>query len=221
MKRLFYLAVAAILFSSCHTALTVSQVSRQSFQQPSPNMEFIGLKNMNKNNPMFKEFGSDLERANIALNKQNFYMGMFSLQELETYKSTKRYITFVDVVRHTYSHSDAVHDNPDMEFAGWFIAGFTIFTLFPVYVPLLCAADKNDCQVVLKGEYVLYVYDTKKKEVVFTSPFEINESDIYTGQYSHKNTDQKAVNERYKNILYNTLLAQYAQAYNYVNTLPK
>ena len=176
MKRLFYLAVAAILFSSCHTALHVTSVQRNYQTMASPNMEFIGLKNMNKNNPMFKDFGGDLERANIALNKQNFYMGMFSLQELETYKSTKRYITFVDVVRHTYSHSDAVHDNPDMEFAGWFIAGFTVFTLFPVYVPLLCAADKNDCQIALKGEYVLYVYDTVKKEVVFTSPFEITTS---------------------------------------------
>ena len=200
MKRLFYLAVVAILFSSCHTALQVASVQRNSTTMASPNMEFIGLKNMNKNNPMFKEFGSDLERANIALNKQNFY---------------------VDIVRHTYSHSDAVHDNPDMELAGWMIGGITVFTLIPVYVPLICAADKNDCQITLKGEYVLYVYDTKKKEVVFTSPFEINENDIYTGQYSHKNTDQKAVNERYKNILYNTFMAQYTQAYNYVNTLPK
>ena len=221
MKRLLYLAITAILFSSCHTALHVANVQRNSPTMTSPNMEFIGLKNMNKNNPMFKEFGADLERTNIAINKQNFYMGMFTLQELETYKSSMRYITFVDIVRHTYNHSDAIHDNPDMEVAGWFIAGFTAFTLIPVYVPLICAADKNDCQVVLKGEYVLYVYDTQKKEVVFTSPFEINESDIYKGQYSHKKTDQKAVNERYKNILYNTVLEQYAQAYNYVNTLPK
>ena len=221
MKRILYLAIAAILFSSCHTALHVTSVQRNSPTKASPNMEFIGLKNMNKNNLMFKELGSDLERANMAINKQNFYMGMFSLQELETYKSSKRYITFVDVARHTYSHSDAVHDNPDMELAGWMIGGLTAFTLIPVYVPLLCAADKNDCQITLKGEYVLYVYDTKKKEVVFTSPFEINENDIYTGQYSHKKTDQKAVNERYKNILYNTFLTQYEQAYNYVNTLPK
>lgn len=221
MKHLLYLAIATILLSSCHTALYVSNVSRNTLNMDAPNMEFIGLKNMNKNNLMFKDLGADLERANIAVNKQTFYMGMFSLQELETYKSTKRYITFVDVVRHAYSHSDAVHDNPDMELAGWMIGGLTAFTLVPVYVPLLCAADKNDCQITLKGEYILYVYDTVKKEVVFTSPFEISENDIYTGQYSHKKTDQKAVNERYKNILYNALLTQYAQAYNYVNTLPK
>ena len=79
MKRLFYLAVVAILFSSCHTALQVAGVQRNSTTMASPNMEFIGLKNMNKNNPMFKEFGSDLEPVNIAWNKQNFYMGMFSL----------------------------------------------------------------------------------------------------------------------------------------------
>ena len=76
-----------------------------------------------------------------------------------------RYITFVDVIRHTYSHSDAVHDNPDMEFAGWFIAGLTVFTLIPVYVPLLCCADKNDCQITLKGEYNLIVYDTPHPDI--------------------------------------------------------
>ena len=131
----------------------------------------------------------------------------------------KYVLKLVYVVRHTYSHSDAVHDNPDMEFAGWFIGGFTCFTLFPVYVPLLCCADKNDCEIALKGEYILYVYDTEKKEIIFTSPFEINEKDIYKGQYSHKNTDQKTVNEQYKNILYNTMLEQYAGAYDYVKSL--
>lgn len=223
MKRISYLIClcVAVLFCSCHTALQVTQVQRNMPIMQKANMEFIGFKNMNRNNPMFKEFGADLERSNIVLNKQNFYMGIYSLQELETYKSSMRYITFIDVVRHTYSHSDAVHDNPDMEYAGWFIAGFTVFTLFPVYVPLLCCADKNDCQITMKGEYILYVYDTQKKEVVFSSPIEISEDDIYKGQYSHKNTNQKEVNERYKNILYNTLYEHYVNAYNHVATLPK
>ena len=223
MKHAFYLIClcAAVLFSSCHTALQVPTVQRENPRMSKANMEFIGFKNMNKNNPMFKEFGADLERSEIALNKQNFYMGVYSLQELETYKSSMRYVTFIDVVRHTYSHSDAVHDNPDMEWAGWFIGGFTVFTLIPVYVPLICCADKNDCQIALKGEYNLYVYDTQKKKIVFNSPIEINEDDIYKGQYSHKKTDQKAVNERYKNILYNTLYEHYTNAWNYVNTLPQ
>ena len=221
MKRFLYLTLLALLFSSCHTAISVAKVERQMPEKSAPNMEFIGLKNMHKNNSMFKDLGPDLERANIALNKQNFYMGLFSLQELETYKSSMRYITFVDVVRHSYNHSDAIHDRPDLQYAGWFIAGVTVFTLFPVYVPLLCAADKNECQITLKGEYILYVYDTKKKKIVFNSPIEISESDLYTGQYSHKETDQKAVNEHYKNILYNTLLEHYANAYDYVKKLPK
>lgn len=170
---------------------------------------------------MFKEFGADLERNQIALNKQAFYMGVFSLQELESYKSTMRYISFIDVARHSYSHSDAINDNTGMEVAGWVVAALTGFTLIPVYVPLLCCADKNECQVTLKGEYILYVYDTQKKEVVFNSPVEVNESEIYKGQYSHKDTDQKAVNEHYKNILYNILLEHYANAYQYVQTLPQ
>lgn len=222
MKRIIYILclLIALVLTSCHTALQVTYVQRNTPHMTVPNMEFIGFKNMNKNNNMFKEFGADLERSTIALNKQNFYMGVYSLQELETYKSSMRYITFIDVIRHTYSHSDAVHDDPDMEMAGWLIGGLTCFTLIPVYVPLLCCADKNDCQITLKGEYNLIVYDTQKKEIVFNSPIEINENDIYKGQYSHKDTDQKAVNERYKNILYNTLYEHYVNAYNYVNTLP-
>lgn len=211
----------SMLFCSCHTALQLSQVQRNTHNMENANMEFIGFNNINKNNVMFKEFGADLERNQIAINKQNFYMGAYSLQELKNYKSSMRYITFVDVVRHTYSHSDAVHNNPDMEIAGWFIAGFTIFTLFPIYVPLICCADKNDCQIKLKGEYNLYIYDTEKKEIVYNSQIELNEDDIYQGQYSHKKTDKKAINERYKNILYNTLLEHYAQAYNYIASLPQ
>lgn len=211
----------AILLCSCHTALEVTQVQRIKPQMTKANMEYIGLKNMNKNNLMFRDFGADLERSGIALNKESFYMGVYSLQELESYKSTMRYVTFVDVVRHTYSHSDAVHDDTNMELAGWFIGGITCFTLVPVYVPLLCCSNKNDCQIILKGEYNLVVYDTKKKEVVLNSPIEINQVDLYKGQYSHKDTDKDAVNERYKTILYNTLFEHYVNAYNYVKKIPK
>ena len=222
--KLFWLLIcvcASLLFCSCHTALQVAQVQRNTPNMEKANMEFIGFKNINKHNIMFKDFATDLERSQIALNKQNFYMGVYSLQELETYKSSLRYITFIDVVRHAYSHNDAVHDKPGLELAGWFIGGLTVFTLVPVYVPMLCAGNQNECQIKLKGEYNLYIYDTEKKEIVYNSQIELNEDDIYQGQYSHKKTDKKAINERYKNILYNTLLEHYAKAYNYIASLPQ
>ena len=221
MPKHIALILLLITLTSCHTALQVSSVPRQIPQKEQANMEFIGFKNLNKNNIMFKDFGAELERCNIAYNRQDFYMGLFSLQELEAYKSSCRYITFVDVRNHIYNHNDAINDNSNLEFGGWVVAGITVFTLIPVYVPMLCAADKNQCQMTLKGEYSIYVYDTQEKQLAFTLPFEINESDLYRGEYSHKKTDQRAVNDRYKNILFNTFLDFYAQTYNHVNTLPK
>lgn len=184
-------------------------------------MEFIGFQNINRNNILLRDFAVELERCNIAINRQGFYMGTFNLQELANYKSQQRYITFLDVVRQTYSHSDAVHDNNGLEVGGWVIAAITAFTLVPVYVPMLCAADKNDCQINLIAEYRLIVYDTQLKEIVMNAPIQIAEQDLLTGQYSHKETNRKEVDEHYRTILYNILLAQYAQAHSYVNTLPK
>ena len=207
--------------TSCHTALHVNKIDLQRPLKQAPNMEFIGFQNMNRNNILLRDFAVELERCNIAVNRQGFYMGTFNLQELANYKSQQRYITFLDVVRQTYSHSDAVHDNNGLEVGGWVIAAITAFTLVPVYVPMLCAADKNDCQINLAAEYRLMVYDTQLKEIVMNAPIQIAEQDLLIGQYSHKETNRKEVDEHYKTILYNMLLAQYAQAYNYVNTLPK
>jgi hypothetical protein len=168
---------------------------------------------------MFKEFGSALERANIAVNRQNYYMGTFSLMELENYKSSMRYISFIDVVRHTYSHNDAINDNVDMHNAGRIIAWVTSGLLFPVYVPLLCAWDKNDCEMALIGEYNLIIYDTEKKEIVLSSPFEIQYREQFKGQYSCRKTDTKQVDEQFKNMLYNEFFKQYLHAHEYLRDL--
>jgi hypothetical protein len=168
---------------------------------------------------MFKEFGSALERANIAVNKQNYYMGTFSLMELENYKSSMRYISFIDVVRHTYSHNDAINDNIDMYNAGLIIACVTTGLLFPVYVPLFCAWDKNDCEMALNGEYNLIIYDTEKKQIVLSSPFEIHYQEQFKGQYSYKKTNTKQIDEQFKNMLYNEFFEQYLHAHQYLRDL--
>lgn len=223
MKRYIWIicVLLCIFLASCHTALHVERVNIQRPVVQEPNMEFTGFQNMNRNNYLLRDFPTELESSNIAVNRQNFYIGTFSLQELSNYKSQKRYITFLDIERQTYSHSDAIHDNNSLAVAGWAVAAITAFTLVPVYVPMLCAADKNDCQINLIAEYRLIVYDTQNKEIVINIPIQVTEQDLLKGQYSHKKTDQKGVNERYKNILYNVLLEHYSQAHHYVSALPK
>lgn len=221
MKKNLYLLCACVLFTSCHTMLQVPVVECNTPQVEQPNMEFVGFKNMSRNNMMFRDFGPNLERTNIVVNKQNYYMGSFTLTELENYKASMRYISFIDVVRHAYSHNDAINDNIDMYNAGMFIASFTVGTLFPVYVPLLCTWDKNDCEMILKGEYNLIIYDTQEKKIILSSPFEIDYREMFKGQYSHKKTDTKQVDAQFKNMLYNEFFKQYERAYQYLTDFQK
>lgn len=224
MKKLHILfpALAAILcsvmFSSCKTtALTVTSTPLQQIENfGNEKMEFIGFKNLNKNNLFTKNYGQTLEHVHLAVNKQDYYMGIYSLQELSAYKSDKRYIAFVDVVKHQYTYNDHIDYNEGLALGGWLVAGLTVFTLFPVYVPMICSAHKNTCLVTLNGSYVLYLYDTEKKEVALTLPMEINVQDKYKGQYMHKNTDKTAVQEHYRNMLFNLWNENFVKAYNFV-----
>lgn len=222
MNRLFLplLLSTLLLLSSCHTALVgVTAVEPNRSQYGEENMEFIGFKNARKGDYLLKDFGAELERRHIATNHQKFYMGIYSLQELETYKSTMRYITFVDVVKQSFVKNDAYADSEGLYVGGWVVAGITCFTLFPVYAPMMAAADKNQCEITLKGEYNLYVYDTVEKKVVMTTPLTVDFRDVYKGEFSHKKTDVDAVNERYRNLLYNELLDAYSNAYNFVQKI--
>lgn len=200
----FTIVLIAIILTSCQTALQVAQcpINTLSYTQDK-NIEFIGFKNLNRNNVLAKDYGAELERTGIAVNKQNYYMGVFSLQELEIYKSSKRYVAFVDVTKHQFSNNDAIEDNAMMHLAGWITAACSGFALFPIYVPLICCSDRNKCLMTLKGSYVLYVYDTETKAIALSIPMEIDVQEKYIGQFFHKSTDKIAVQERYRNMLYN------------------
>ncbi|MBR1787153.1 MAG: hypothetical protein IJ756_08375 [Paludibacteraceae bacterium] len=227
-KSKFYITaivvlLCSILFSSCKTtALTVSGTKLQQIDNfGNETMEFIGFKNLNKNNLFAKNYGQTLERVHLAVNKQDYYMGIYSLQELSAYKSDKRYVAFVDVIKQQFSCNDNIDYNEGLALGGWLVAGFTVFTLFPVYVPMICSAKKNTCLVTLNGSYVLYLYDTEKKEVALTIPMEINVQDRYKGQFLHKDTDKAAVQEHYKNQLFNLWNENFVKAYRFIENLNK
>lgn len=218
MKKILYFVFFVATFyllPSCktYTALAVDTVEPYSIKQSEPKMDFIGFKNMSRYNELLVNFGEDLQKLQIAEDRTNFYLGRFDLQELASYSGNHRYVSFVDVVRQSYTHSDIVDDNQDMKLAGWLIGSLTCFTLVPVYVPLLCCYKGNTTEVVINAEYNLYVYDTQTKELVKSEKVSINQKELLNGRYSHKNTNQKAVNSHYKTLLRNKLLIAYEKVY--------
>lgn len=210
-----YLLVVVFLLPACktYTAVSVSNIEPYFVQQKSPKMDFLGFKNLSRYNELMINFGEDLQKMQIAEDRTKFYLGRFDLQELSSYSGNHRYISFVDVIRQSYTHSDIVDDNLDMKLAGWLIGSLTCFTLVPVYVPLLCCYKGNTTEIVLNAEYNLCVYDTEKKALVKSETISINQTERLNGRYSHKETNQKAINLHYKTILRNNLLEAFAKVY--------
>ncbi|MCQ2312664.1 MAG: hypothetical protein MJZ84_04355 [Paludibacteraceae bacterium] len=219
MKRILIIGLIGLCISSCKTPLTVPIVERNTISISQPNVEYIGTRNLTKSNMFFKNLGSDLEIWQLAFDKQATYFSNIDLDELASYKSQHRYISFIDVQKHIYRCFDAVEDNEGLEVGGWIVAGLTVFTLVPVYVPMLCVADKNVCEITLKGEYNIIVYDTQKKEVAFTVPIAIDIVDRYKGQYNHKSTNKPEVDKYYQIILQNEFINAYEKINQRINIL--
>ena len=180
-----------------------------------PNMDFIGFKNSSRNTAMLQGFGADVERRNIAFNSQLTYAGGFNLQELALYRAKSRYVVYIDVITHNYMPNDAVKYNGDLEFGAWLVAALSSFTLFPVYVPMFIAASPNVTRLQLTGKYLVCLYDTSKKELVQSWPYEIDIRDDYKGEYYNKKTDRVKVDEYYRQKLYNMLMEGMMNAYDY------
>ncbi len=213
MKNILIFLITASL-CSCTTPLTITNVDYYTNTKEAPKMEFIGFQNISPHNYFVKNFGAELEKQNFAFNSQSSYFNDIDLQNLSLYKTKNRYISFINVEKHIYVHNDAIKDNESLEVAGWCVAGVTAFALFPIYVPMLCCANKNICEISLIGKYQIFIYDSQKKEIVSTTPIDIRITDTYDGQYSHKKTDRSSIDNHYKNVFQHQLLETYAKIYD-------
>lgn len=162
-----------------------------------------------------------MEHRRLISNASQTYRGLYSEYELATYESRQRYVTYLEVIEHSYVQNDEVHDNGDLYVAGLVVGGLTLFTLVPVYVPLLCASKKDDCEIRLTADYSIVVFDNTTKRNVYVKPVSLQLTDMYKGQYGYKNTNQTEVNNHYKTLLYNVIVEGYSEAWDYVNTLSK
>jgi len=182
-------------------------------------IDFIGFKNsrnIKTLDNLLKGFGATLSNTHIAVDRSDFYMGIFSLDELQLYKSTKRYVSFVEVNEFLYEYNDRYSYNVDMEVAGIIL---TAFCLIPIGVPLLIAADPNKTQMQLKGEMKFYLYDTQKKEIAMVTPLSFNYVDYYKGKYFHRKTDHASIDNYYRIFLSNLLLEKYVAMDNFIRSI--
>ena len=58
------------------------------------------------NTKSLRQLGYNLESNGVAKNKSDSYFGIYSLQEMELYKSDSRYVTFVEVAQSMLNFKD-------------------------------------------------------------------------------------------------------------------
>ena len=132
-----------------------------------------------------------------------------------------RYVAFADVSEVYSLYNDNIRDKQDLFTAGWIVAGISCFTLFPVYVPMVLAANQNYCQLDVCCNCTMYIYDTVAKEIVLSVPIAFRDTQVFKGQYRHKETDQLAVGDRARTLIYNELLTYFDRAYRFIEDLEK
>lgn len=229
-SKLIYLFIVSILLTSCGTALRITSSDVPTLRNNPVNtaktglIEFIGFKNSYtaegatffKDYSYFNAFGQLLEASNIAVNRSDFYTGVYSFQEFAMYKSTQRYISYVDVISHQDLYNDSYAYRPGMWATGYVL---TCFCILPVGIPLMIFANPNKSMLQIKGEYKLYIYDTKKQEIIYAHPFAIDESQTFKGKYLNSKTDYNLTRQRSRNIVSNTFLDAYNNAYRFLENL--
>lgn len=177
-------------------------------------MEFIGFKNLSStvSLPLLDKVGAVLEKGNIAVDRSKFWLGIYSFAELELYKSTKRYISFVQVNKfyiNTYSPQ-----KPDLAMAGALLTGFM---LLPIGIPMIAAAMPNKTIISFDVEFVINVYDAQKKEIALSRAFVYQVKDIYKGRKEKTPPETWAVIDEYYRVeLTNALWKEYIAVDNFL-----
>lgn len=199
-----------------------------------------------KTDSSLKNLGNVLEKANVAYDKSFSYFGIYSLQELELYKSDKRFITFVEVNKNHLGGT--VKDNWILPGAlllgagdGLILSGSIYVLMDPnnyyglgdpgktmigvglgsVVIGALCCAIPAETTLNFSGEYQIYVYDTKDKKVVYKDVVVVAETGKFKGSFFNESTNKYEVYNYYGTIVNNAILSKYAEVQrfldNYVN----
>ncbi|MBO4857253.1 MAG: hypothetical protein J5527_01895 [Treponema sp.] len=195
-----------------------------------------------KTDTSLKNLGNMLEKSNVAYDKSFSYFGIYSLQELELYKSDKRFITFIEVNKNHLGGT--VKDNWIMPGAILLGTGIGLISSGSIYVVTdsdnymglgksgkvligvgigtasigaLFSAFPATTTLNFIGEYQIYVYDTSDKKVVYKDVVVVSEKDTFKGSFFNESTNKKEVYDYYGCIVNNAILQKYVEVQKFLN----
>lgn len=199
-----------------------------------------------KTDSSLKNLGNLLEKLNVAYDKSFSYFGIYSLQELELYKSDKRFVTFVEVNKNRLSGT--ITDNCLLAGSVLYGTGIGLIssgTAFIISDPnnnmnlqesgevalglglglglvggmLLAVPAKTTLN--FSGEYQIYVYDTRDKKIICKESVVVSEEDTYSGSFFNDSTNRYEVYNYYGTIVNNAILQKYAEIEKYIENYVK
>lgn len=188
------------------------------------------------NTKSLRQLGYNLEASGIANNKADSYFGIYSLQEMELYKSDSRYVTFVEVAENKLDYKDNKGASVIMgALGGGFVAGgLPIFILGESYkndkyaqdlaesysvlggictavgIPFIIAAlIPTKTKINFTGMYNIYLYDTQTKSLIRKEVVSVNCSENFKGSYTYDDSSKEIVRDYISQNVYNSLLQKY------------
>lgn len=227
MKKIFLILGVAILFASCQSEMkVVDLVEPYGLEENSEmlDMEFIGFKasdgqwddnsrvhwgQMKTTQPILN-FGQELLDAGIATDKSAVYVGVYSFEELQKYKSKNRYVTYVEI-----PDFQMKYEITDIADCGAVFC-MTLF-LSPIGLPMLLVPDST--KMYFKSSVNVYVYDTQIEELVYKKTAFIAEEKKFAGLFrkssiwSRESSEvgKQKVYEYWANVLANKALEEYSK----------
>lgn len=199
-----------------------------------------------KTETSLKNLGSILEKSNVAYDKSFSYFGIYSLQELELYKSDKRFITFVEVnknhlggtVKDDYIWPGAI----SLGLGLGLISGGSIWAIedsdnylglgdkgkvmigigvgSTALGTIFCALPAKTT-LKFTGEYQIYVYDTKDKKVIYKDVVSISKTDTFKGSFFNESTNKYEVYNYYGALVDNAILNKYVEVQKFLKNYTK
>lgn len=192
---------------------------------------------------ILRNFGNTLQNSGIATDKSFSYFGIYSLQEMELYKSDNRYVTFVEFASTKMNIKDSRYSKEiwgniaACSFGGGLPllicgAAFKDYgDLFQSYIGLgigfniigvisgIVALTPSKTQIDFQGSYNVYVYDTLTKAIVRKDTVSVNQKEEFEGSITYNEDSKEVVNEYLSKIVTNSLLQKYDEISNWISLL--
>lgn len=195
------------------------------------------------NTKSLRQLGYNLENSRIANNKADAYFGIYSLQEMELYKSDSRYVTFVEVAESKLNYKDnkgtknvlagvggglVLGGIPFVVVGGIFNNDQAVHDLAKGYmvtggivsavgIPFLIAGLlPTKTEITFTGLYNIYIYDTQTKSLIRKESVSVQCAEEFKGSYSYDESSKEIVRDYVSQNVYNSLLKKYDELNNWV-----